>query len=330
MQSYHRVHVHLGKKDRKQIAGMLNKGRESARVLRRASILRQLDQGQTAAEVADNAGVAPKTVRAIARRWEEEGLGQALYEKQRPGKRRRLDARQSQRIIAMVCGPPPEGRARWSVRLVTQEAVKRKLVPRVGRETIRIRLASHDLKPWREKSWCVAGLDEEYICRREDGLALYEKPVSEEEPVVCIDEKPVVLHADLRPPIPMQPGRMLRRDCEYKRCGTANTFCGVEPQKGRPEVWLQKKPHHAVRDLAFCTGILDFRKKYPEASDTDWVVDLVQGDAEIQLSQHAGDGPFECAVNLLVKDVDALFRKYVERGLDTTGQRRFAGASWPP
>jgi DNA-binding transcriptional ArsR family regulator len=84
MQSYHRVHVQLGKKDRKQIAGMLNKGRESARVLRRASILRQLDQGQRAAQVADNVGVAPKTVRAIARRCEEEGLEQALYEKPRP------------------------------------------------------------------------------------------------------------------------------------------------------------------------------------------------------------------------------------------------------
>jgi hypothetical protein len=48
MQTYHRVHVQLGKKDQKQIAGMLNKGRESARVLRRALILRQLDQGQTA------------------------------------------------------------------------------------------------------------------------------------------------------------------------------------------------------------------------------------------------------------------------------------------
>jgi hypothetical protein len=58
MQSYHRVHVQLGKKDRKLIAGMLNKGREFARVLRRASILRQLDQGQTAAQVASNVGVA--------------------------------------------------------------------------------------------------------------------------------------------------------------------------------------------------------------------------------------------------------------------------------
>jgi hypothetical protein len=56
------------------------------------------------------------------------------------------------RLIAMVCHNPPVGRARWTVRLVAEEAVKRKLVPRVGRETIRILLLSHDLKPWREKN----------------------------------------------------------------------------------------------------------------------------------------------------------------------------------
>ena len=157
MRAYHRVNVHLRKKDRKQIAGMLNRGRESARVLRRALILRQLDQGQTAVQAAGNVGVAPKTVRAIARRYEEEGLEPALYEKQRPGGQRLLDAGQSQRIIAMVCSPPPEGQARWSVRLIAQEAVKRKLAPRVGRETIRILLRSHDLKPWREKKLVRGG-----------------------------------------------------------------------------------------------------------------------------------------------------------------------------
>jgi putative transposase len=157
MQTYYRVRVRLGKRERKQIAEMLNQGRESARVLRRALILRQLDQGQTAAPVASQVGVAPKTVRAIARRYEEEGLESALYEKPRPGQPRVLNAGQSQRIIAMVCSPPPEGRARWSVRRIAQEAVKRKLARRVGRETIRILLQSHDRKPWREKNVVPGG-----------------------------------------------------------------------------------------------------------------------------------------------------------------------------
>jgi len=79
-------------------------------------------------------------------------LERALYEKQRPGAAEVLDESQKQRLIAMVCSSAPEGRARWTVRLVAEEAVKRRLVPRVGRETIRILLLSHDLKPWREKN----------------------------------------------------------------------------------------------------------------------------------------------------------------------------------
>ena len=67
-------------------------------------------------------------------------MERVLYEKQRPGAAEVLDDSQKQRLIAMVCGSPPEGRARWTVRLVAQEAVKRKLVPRVGRETIRMLL----------------------------------------------------------------------------------------------------------------------------------------------------------------------------------------------
>src|SRR5580692_3759791 len=81
--------------------------------------------------------------------------------------------------------------------------------------------------------WCVAELDEEYVARMEDVLAAYEKPISVREPVGCIDEKPVVLHQEVRPPVAMQPGRVAGRDGEYRRCGTANVFCGVQPKTGR-------------------------------------------------------------------------------------------------
>jgi transposase len=101
------VHVQLSRKDRQQIAGKLSKGRESAQVLRRPLILCQLNQGQTTAEVAGNLAIAFKTVCAIARRYEEERLDSALYEKPRPGKQRLLEPGQTQRIIAMVCSEPP-------------------------------------------------------------------------------------------------------------------------------------------------------------------------------------------------------------------------------
>src|SRR5438045_9187978 len=78
--------------------------------------------------------------------------------------------------------------------------------------------------------WCVGKLDEEYISKMEDVLTAYEKPLSEREPVVCVDEKHVVLHEVTRPPIPMQPGQVARRDYEYNRCGTGNVLCLIEPK----------------------------------------------------------------------------------------------------
>jgi transposase len=117
--------------------------------------------------------------------------------------------------------------------------------------------------------WCVAELDEEYIRRMEDVLTVYEKPLSEREPVVCIDEKPVVLHADLRPPRPLQPGRTLRRDSEYERRGTANAFCGVEPKAGRHH--LRVTPDRSSPE--FADYLLEIAEHYPAADTIHLVMD---------------------------------------------------------
>jgi hypothetical protein len=76
--------------------------------------------------------------------------------------------------------------------------------------------------------WCVAELNEDYIDRMEDVLETYEQPYDASEPVVCLDEKPITLHADVRPPSPAEPGREARRDNEYERCRTANVFRGTQ------------------------------------------------------------------------------------------------------
>jgi putative transposase len=144
--------VRLSKQDRQELRRLLGSGLQPVRTVLRALALRQLAEGHSIREVATNVGLTPKTVWLTRQRYQQAGLERALYERPRPGKAALLDAQQRQRIVALVCGPPPEGRARWTVRLLTEEAVKRKLVPRVGRETIRVLLESHDLKPWREKN----------------------------------------------------------------------------------------------------------------------------------------------------------------------------------
>ena len=70
----------------------------------------------------------------------------------------------------------------------------------------------------------VADLDDDYIAKMEDVLEVYEWPHDPQQPVICLDEKPVTLHADVRPTSPAAPGREARRDNESERRGTANVF----------------------------------------------------------------------------------------------------------
>lgn len=70
--------------------------------------------------------------------------------------------------------------------------------------------------------------------------------------------------------------------------------------------------------IAFYTTVLDFTLKEPDASPDDWVVDLVNGDAELVLTSLDGDQSRGIAINVRVDDVDSLFQKYKTRGLDTS------------
>ena len=144
--------IDIASKDQKTLTKLLSGGVQQVRVVLRALVLQQLAEGASAPQIAKLVPFTSQAIRNIGRRYQKGGLERALDERQRPGAAEVLDQSQKQRLIAMVCSSPPEGRARWTVRLVAEEAVKRKLVPRVGRETIRILLLSHDLKPWREKN----------------------------------------------------------------------------------------------------------------------------------------------------------------------------------
>ena len=73
--------------------------------------------------------------------------------------------------------------------------------------------------------------------------------------------------------------------------------------------------------ISFYTGILDFELKYPnETSYDDWVVDLVNGDAELQLTTLEGNARPGFFVYVRVDDIDGLFKKYKQRGLDTSNK----------
>jgi hypothetical protein len=117
--------------------------------------------------------------------------------------------------------------------------------------------------------WCVPELDEDYIRKMEDVLETYEKPYYPAEPVVCLDEKPVTLHADVRQPSPAVPGREARQDNEYERRGTANVFCAVEPKAGKHFTFAT--PSRSGTE--FAQVVCRLAKNYPEATTIHLVLD---------------------------------------------------------
>jgi transposase len=128
-------------------------------------------------------------------------------------------------------------------------------------------------------------MDEQYIARMEDILAIYEKPLSSAEPVVCVDEKPVTLHDHVREPIPMKPGSVAKVDNEYKRCGTANVFCGVEPQAGVH--FTKLTPNRSSPEFAeFLKSIADH---YPQAETIHLVMDNLSSHKRKALVNHFGE-----------------------------------------
>jgi len=185
------------------------------------------------AEVADYLEISVRTVCNIEDHYAAGGLDRALHDDPRPGAPVQFDARVKSHVVATVCSEPPEGFDRWTLELIRERVIEREVVERISTETIRLILQEHDLKPWRQRSWCVPRLDPEFIARMEDLLALYARPTDPRRPLVCLDEKPIQLLEEVRPSSGLLPGCGQRVDYEYKRNGTCNVFCAVEPQRGR-------------------------------------------------------------------------------------------------
>ncbi len=144
--------VKLTDEQRSELLSLVNKGEHNARIIKRANILMLSDQGKTAPEIVENLPVSRQTVYNIRRRFTQGGLDSALYEKPRPGARRKFQIEQEAYVIALACTEPPEGRERWTLRLLTNKIVELGIVDKVGRETVRRTLKKTFLSRGRRSS----------------------------------------------------------------------------------------------------------------------------------------------------------------------------------
>jgi len=138
-----RYRVTLAEEERQELQSMVSAGKAAARKLVRARILLLADQADSgpakpAPEIADALGCGRATIGRTRKQFVEEGMEAALNPK--PTTRiyeRRLDGKAEAHLVAIACGAPPEGRARWTLRLLADRMVGLGYVESVCHEAVR-------------------------------------------------------------------------------------------------------------------------------------------------------------------------------------------------
>lgn len=116
-------HVKLSQTDQDFLTTLLAKGQAPARVFKRATALLQLHRGQTLSAVAKTLQVSSLTVATWRDNYQSSRLS-SLYDKPRSGRPIEISGSQRAKITALACSSPPEGRARWTLRLLADKAVE--------------------------------------------------------------------------------------------------------------------------------------------------------------------------------------------------------------
>jgi len=140
-----RYKVQLTREEREQLQKLISSGVATSRKLTRARILLKVDAGLTKTEISQALDVTINTITNVCRSFQTQRL--AAVERKKPNREyeHSLDGEAEAYLIAIACSEPPEGRERWTLRMLQAEMVKRKYVDEVSHETVRTALKKTNL-----------------------------------------------------------------------------------------------------------------------------------------------------------------------------------------
>ena len=148
--------VDLSETDKETLNDLITGGKERVRKVTHAHVLLKASEGWADQEISRALRISVATIERMRQRFVEEGLEKALT----PRRTRRkylhlLDGSQEAHLIALVCGQPPVGYRRWSLRLLASQMVKLEYADEISHETVRQVMAENELKPWLKEEWCI-------------------------------------------------------------------------------------------------------------------------------------------------------------------------------
>jgi hypothetical protein len=126
-------------------------------------------------------------------------------------------------------------------------------MPAISAETVRQVLRRNDLRPWRWHAWLSRRVprDADYLKRVETIVSLYTRPLSDDEVVVCVDEKTSLQpRLRVRPTRAARPGAPVRIEHEYERAGALNLFAAFDTRTGKV-LGMTARRKRAAEFLAF-------------------------------------------------------------------------------
>ena len=140
--------VTLTDSERAELRKLISSGKGAARRLAHARILLKTDQGLRDEQIAAEVEVGTATIERVRQRFVEEGL-EASLDPRRPEKPRghKIDGEVEAHVIALACSAPPEGRARWTLRLLADKVVELEYLSAVSHETVRQALKQTSFPP---------------------------------------------------------------------------------------------------------------------------------------------------------------------------------------
>lgn len=128
-------HIKLSVSDQKHLEGLLSGGTLPVKVYKRSSALLSLHEGKSYSEVSRLVKNSLPTIRNLAKRYRTEGLS-CLYDRPRSGRPILISQVEEDQIVILACEDPPEGHSQWSLRLLSDYAVKQEIVESISHEKV--------------------------------------------------------------------------------------------------------------------------------------------------------------------------------------------------
>lgn len=143
--------VRLTEEEHEKLSALISKGRGTAATLRKARILLKADEsdkgpGWTDVMIHDALDVSVATVFRVRKAFVEEGIDGSLNRKRPQGRQyRKLDGEQEAHLLALACSTPPEGRTRWTLKMLSSKLIELDIVDYISPECVRTTLKKMNL-----------------------------------------------------------------------------------------------------------------------------------------------------------------------------------------